>query len=47
MKDIVKLCGKAIGKTTQDIKNTESSLWRNASQNQYDTIQTEINTVQQ
>lgn len=47
MKDIVQFCDKFIGKTTQDIKNTESSLWRNASQNQYDTIQTEINTVQQ
>ena len=47
MKDIVKLCGKAIGKTTQDIKNAQSSLWRNASQSLYDTIQTEINTVQQ
>ena len=32
MKDIVQFCDKFIGKTTQDIKNTESSLKRSASQ---------------
>ena len=43
MKDIVKFCDKTINKTAQDIKNTESSLKRNASQSQYYAIQTEIN----
>ena len=43
MKDIVQFCNKIINKTAQDIKNTESSLKRNASQNQYYTIQTEMN----
>ena len=43
MKDIVQFCDKTINKTAQDIKNTESSLKRNASQSQYHAIQTEIN----
>ena len=34
---------KNISKTAQDVKNTESSLKRNASQSQYHAIQTEIN----
>ena len=43
MKDIVQFCDKTISKTAQDIKNTESSLKRNANQSQYHAIQTEIN----
>ena len=43
MKDIVQFCDKTINKTAQDVKNTESSLKRNASQSQYHAIQTEIN----
>ena len=42
MKDIVQFCDKTINKTAQVIKNTESSLKRNASQSQYHAIQTEI-----
>ena len=43
MKQIVQLCEKTTNKTAQEIKNTESSLERNASQSQYHAIQTEIN----
>ena len=43
MKDIVQFCEKTINKSAQDIKKTESSLKRNASQSQYHAIQTEIN----
>ena len=43
MKGIVQFCDKTINKTAQDIKNTESSLKRNASQSQYHAIHTEIN----
>ena len=43
MKDIVQFCDKTISKTGRDIKNTESSLKRNASQSHYHVIQTEIN----
>ena len=41
MKDIVQFCDKAINKTEQDVKYTESSLKRNASHSQYHAIQTE------
>ena len=43
MKDVVQFCDKSISETAQDIKNTESSLKRNAGQNQYHAIQTETN----
>ena len=43
MKDIVQFCEKTINKSAQDIKKTESSLKRIASQSQYHAIQTEIN----
>ena len=43
MKDIKQFCCKIINKIAQDIKNTESSLKRKASQSQYHAIQTEIN----
>ena len=43
MEDIVQFCDKTINKTAQDIKNTETSLKRNASQRQYHAIQTETN----
>ena len=43
MEDIVEFCDKTINKTPQDINNTESSLKRNVSPNQYYAIQTEIN----
>ena len=43
MEDIVECCDKTMNKTPQDINNTESSLKRNVSQNQYYAIQTEIN----
>ena len=43
MKDIVQFCDKTANKTAQAIKNTESSLKKNASQSQYHAIQTEIN----
>ena len=43
MKDIVQFCDKTIIKTAQYIKNTESSLKKNASQSQYHVIQTELN----
>ena len=43
MKDIAQFCDKTINKNAKDIKNTESSLKKNASQSQYHAIQTEIN----
>ena len=41
MKDLVKFCDNTINKTTQDFKNTESSLKRNGSQTQFHASQTE------
>ena len=43
MKDIVQFCSKTINKSAQDIRKKERSLKRNASQSQYQAIQTEIN----
>ena len=43
MKDIVQFCAKTINKSAQDIRKTERSVKRNASQSQYHAIQTEIN----